>query len=497
MAGKCQLKRWCDIFPGNEIPPGEIPVARLYRHHGKIPTSDVGGAKVFFAIRGQIWDGHDFIPAAIQRGATAIIGERFPELPPQVYGLKVPDSSIAWAEAQRCWYGFPDRSLRTFGVTGTAGKTTTAHAIRHLLGERCGCMGTVEIAWGTHSEATDRTTPSAKLVFSHLRRMADDGCDSVALEVSSHGLMQHRVFGLPFDCAVFTNLSRDHLDFHGDMDAYFDAKLRLFDGRNGAVPKCAIVNGDDPYGQKLITLLPECITVGKSAPCDWQLLNCERADSGMVVHFSHGGRPHSFQMALLGTFNAMNLLQALAAAAHDCPDRLPEFLERISTFNPVCGRLQRITTADGGEIFIDFAHSPEALGQTLTALRQNRTGTLWTLFGCGGDRDRGKRPQMAKVAEANSDFVVVTDDNPRSEAPKTIAAEIVQGFCKKNHRVIHDRREAIFFAIESLRAHRGTLVIAGKGHERRQIFRKHFIPFSDVEVATEYLTNTNPPNAAI
>jgi UDP-N-acetylmuramoyl-L-alanyl-D-glutamate--2,6-diaminopimelate ligase len=183
----------------------------------------------------------------------------------------------------------------------------------------------------------------------------------------------------------------------------------------------------------------------------------------------------------------MNLLQALAAVTHTCPDRLPEFLERISTFNAVSGRLQRIPFPGGGEIFIDFAHSPEALEQTLVALRQHRTGTLWTLFGCGGDRDRGKRPQMAKIAETHSDFVVVTDDNPRSEAPETIAAEIVQGFCKKNHRIIHDRREAIFFAMESLRIHRGTLVIAGKGHEKRQIFRSHSIPFDDVEVVAEYL----------
>ncbi|MDR2677302.1 MAG: UDP-N-acetylmuramoyl-L-alanyl-D-glutamate--2,6-diaminopimelate ligase [Puniceicoccales bacterium] len=493
------MKRWCDFFPGNEIFPAETSVAGLYRHHGEIPTDEVPGIKIFFAIHGPVKDGHSFVGAAIQRGATVVVGEHFTELPHQIRGLKVSDSSIAWANAQRCWYGFPDQSLRIFGVTGTAGKTTTTHAIRHLLGERCGCMSTVEIAWAGHVEQADQTTPDAQLIFSHLRRMANEGCDSVALEVSSHGLMQHRVFGLPFECAVFTNFSRDHLDFHGDMDAYFDAKLRLFDGRNGEVPRCAVINGDDLRGQQLITLLhgQKYVTVGKSDPCDWQLLRCEQTELGMIVHFSHAGKIHSFRTALRGAFNAINLLQALAAAAHDCPERLQEFLERISTFVPVRGRLQRLTLADGGKIFVDFAHSPGALEQTLMTLRQHQTGTLWTLFGCGGDRDRGKRPQMAKIAETHSDFVIVTDDNPRSEAPGTITDEIVQGFCKKNYRIIHDRREAISFAIKSLRTHRGALVIAGKGHEERQIFSDHSVPFSDVEVAAKCLAETNPIGVVI
>jgi UDP-N-acetylmuramoyl-L-alanyl-D-glutamate--2,6-diaminopimelate ligase len=485
------MKRWCDIFPGDETFPGEAPIAGLYQHHGRIPTGEDPGIKVFFAIPGPIRYGHDFIAQAIRRGATAIVGEHFFELPSPVRGLKVPCTSITWAEAQRRWYDFPDRSLRVFGVTGTAGKTTTAHAMRHLLGARCGCMGTIEIAWGDHAEPANRTTPDARSIFSHLRRMADEGCDSACLEVSSHGLMQHRVFGLPFECAVFTNLSRDHLDFHGCMDTYFDAKLRLFDGRNGTIPKYAVINGDDPHGQRLIALLrgQTCVTVGQSDPCDWRLFRCEWTDMGMIVHFSHAGETHSFSTTLLGIFNAMNLLQALAAVAHTHPAHLPEFLKRISTFAPVCGRLQRIPVPGGGEIFIDFAHSPDALEQTLTTLRQRRTGTLWTLFGCGGDRDRGKRPQMAKIAEAHSDFTIVTDDNPRSEAPEAIAEETVRGFRGKNYRVIHDRREAIFFAIKSLPTHRGTLLLAGKGHERYQVCGGQSAPFSDTETALECLKN--------
>ncbi|MDR2341150.1 MAG: UDP-N-acetylmuramoyl-L-alanyl-D-glutamate--2,6-diaminopimelate ligase [Puniceicoccales bacterium] len=481
------MKRWCDIFPENEIFPSDIPIIGLYRNHEHIPIGE--GVKVFFAVCGPVRDGHDFIDAAIKRGATAIVGERLPELPSQVRGLEVSNAAIAWAEAQRNWYDFPDRALRIFGVTGTSGKTTTVHAIRHLLGERCGCLGTVEIAWTGHVEPAGQTTPDAQLIFSNLQRMADAGCDSVGLEVSSHGLVQERVFGIPFECAIFTNLSRDHLDFHGDMDAYFDAKLRLFDGRNGSVPKCAIINGDDPHGRKLITLFrgQKCVTVGKNATSDWQLLGCESTGFGMTVHFIHAGRFHSFSTALLGTFNAMNLLHALAAVANAYPGRLAEFLERMSTFAPVCGRLQRIAAAGGGEIFIDFAHSPEALKQTLMALRQFCKGGLWTLFGCGGDRDRGKRPQMAKIAETNSDFVIVTDDNPRSEAPEAIVGEIIRGFRGKNYRVIHNRRDAIFFAINSLIKHRGTLLIAGKGHERQQIFSNRTTPFSDMETATECL----------
>jgi UDP-N-acetylmuramoyl-L-alanyl-D-glutamate--2,6-diaminopimelate ligase len=483
------VKRWCDIFPGSGIFPAEMPIAGLFRHHEQISTDEGPGIKVFFAVSGPIRDGHDFIAAAIQRGTTAIVGACLPELPPWVRGLKVPDVSMAWAEAQRRWYDFPDRALRILGVTGTSGKTTVVHAIRHLLGERCGSMGTVEIASGKHTEPAGQTTPDAQLIFSFLRRMADEGCDSACLEVSSHGLVQRRVFGVPFECAVFTNLSRDHLDFHGDMDAYFDAKLHLFDGSNGSVPGCAIINGDDPHGQKLVSLLrgQKCVTVGKNTTSDWRLLLCELTDSGMIVHFFHAGKAHSFPTALLGTFNAMNLLQALAAVTNAYPGRLMEFLERISAFAPVCGRLQRVAIPGGGEIFIDFAHSPGALEQTLMALRQRCKGTLWTLFGCGGERDRGKRPQMAKIAEAHSDFVIVTDDNPRSEEPAAIAGEIVRGFRGKNYRVIHNRRDAIFFAINSLLKHRGTLLIAGKGHERWQIFRERSIPFSDLETVVECL----------
>jgi UDP-N-acetylmuramoyl-L-alanyl-D-glutamate--2,6-diaminopimelate ligase len=483
------VKRWHDIFPGNEIFPADASVTGLYRHHEQIPTDVEPGIKVFFAIPGPVEDGRNFIGAAIQRGVVAIVGEHSSNLPEQICSLKVPDASVAWAEAQCRWCEFPDKSLHVFGITGTSGKTTTAHAIRHLLGAHCGLVSTVEIAWDKHVEPAKQTTPDAQSIFSSFRQMINEGCDSVALEVSSHGLAQHRVYGIRFDCAIFTNLSRDHLDFHGHMDAYFNTKLRLFDGRNGIIPKCSVINGDDPRGQQLISILcgQKYVIVGKSHQADWQLLHCERTNFGMIVHFSRAGKNHSFSTALLGTFNAMNLLQALAAVANDCPWRLPEFLDRISSFVPVCGRLQRLSVESGGEIFIDFAHSPDALEQTLTTLRQRYACPLWTLFGCGGDRDRGKRPQMARIAEIYGDFTIVTDDNPRSEAPELIAEEITRGFRRRNYRIIHDRREAISFAAKSLLTHRGILIIAGKGHEKSQISRGLSIPFSDVEIVSESL----------
>jgi UDP-N-acetylmuramoyl-L-alanyl-D-glutamate--2,6-diaminopimelate ligase len=517
------MKYWGYLFPANKCFSFTTPVEGVYRHHEQIPFEKSGyGLKIFFAIRGPKQDGHAFIGAAIRRGASVIIGEniKFPtktsnlrpksapeaKLPSEDTWLEpshpplkinVPDSAIAWAEVQRRWYGSPDRSLRIFGVTGTAGKTTVTHAIQHLLGENCGRMGTVDIAWKNWCSSSPQTTLDASLTFSFLQRMAIAGCRSVAIEVSSHGIMQRRLWGLPFECAIFTNLSQDHLDFHGTMDAYFDAKLRLFDGRNGSIPRHAVINGDDPYGQQLTAILRKrgqsYATVGTDPNAHWQLLNCKRTASGMQVHFRHKNHCYSFSTTLIGDFNGLNLLQALAAVAEKIPlasDEGAVLLERISSFTPVKGRMQRLV-AGAGEVFIDFSHSPAALEQTLITLRERSQGPLWTLFGCGGNRDRGKRPQMAAIAERYSDFVVVTDDNPRDEPPENITDEITRGFSKNNFRVIHDRKEAIRWAVESLLAHRGTLLLAGKGHENAQLIRRQVIPFNDVSVAQECIKACN------
>ena len=466
-----------DIAP--DAPP--IPVVALaYDNRRVVP----GG--VFFCVRGFTRDGHDFAADAIARGAVALVVDH-------PLGLGVPevvvdDVRAAMAPAAARLHGDPTATLRTIGVTGTNGKTTTAYLVRALLeaaGERTGLLGTVTSIVGGQPHEVTRTTPEAIDLQATFAAMRDGGDSHCVMEVSSHALALGRADAIHWAAAIFTNLTQDHLDFHPTMEDYFAAKCKLFvEGR----PQVAVVNIDDPYGARLAAelrgVVPKLVTVGIDAP-DAQLraTGIESAFTGST--FSAGGR--RLRSPLPGRFNVMNSLSAIAAVRALGVDDAT-----IAAALPAAGRVPgRFEPVDEGQEFavlVDYAHTPDSLENVLAAARPLTAGRLLCLFGCGGNRDRGKRPQMGAIAARLADSTIVTSDNPRSEDPGAIVEEILSGIADRSDtEAIVDRRAAIERAVE-LAAPGDVLVIAGKGHEQGQEFEDgRKLPFDDATVAREAL----------
>ncbi|MDR1438313.1 MAG: UDP-N-acetylmuramoyl-L-alanine--D-glutamate ligase [Puniceicoccales bacterium] len=485
--------KWSHIDP--KIDHGRnFLIRNLCNHHEQIcPYSLEMGGDVFFAIRGKRFDGNAFVEEVIRRGARAIVSEEPSKkfFPNELIWHQVSDVAAAWTEAQRRFNGNPDKNLKIYAVTGTAGKTTVAYAIQQILGNSCGRLTTIDSQWKDRTFPSPMTTADARQSFANFREMLSDGCDTVAVELSSHGLCEKRLFAIPIEAAIFTNLSHEHLDYHSSMEEYFDAKIRLFDGRNGSVSNCIVTNGDDTFGRRLLKLLKEknisAAAVGTSHRCQWRLLSCKNLREGSIIRFCHGSKCHEFFTKLIGDFQGMNLLQAIAATAHAVD--LDLALSRLEQLHPVPGRMQRIVPDFGGEIFIDFAHKPAALECVLRSLRRRRKCVIHTLFGCGGERDREKRPMMAAIAERYSDFSIVCEDNSRNEPREKIFAEIIGGFRRNNFSCIPDRQRAIHWAVHALKKHRGMLLIAGKGHEtiHETVQGKSFL--SDCVAVEENLKN--------
>jgi UDP-N-acetylmuramoyl-L-alanyl-D-glutamate--2,6-diaminopimelate ligase len=482
--------RWSQIFP--KFPgtvPADLPIFQLADHDRDFrPAGGSNVAKVFFARRGVRHDGHHHIDAAIGNGANIVVGDRSKEreLPAGASGLWVDDVQSVWVDAQRRWYGCPDERLRLHMVTGTNGKTLTVFALQHLLGDHCGRMGTVDMAYGKRIFPATATTPDAPDFYKFLHNASVAGCTHVALEITSHALAQRRLQGVAPATAIFTNLSHDHLDFHGTMEDYFDAKCSLFDGRAGPLPRYSAVNGDDPFGRRLIATLPDAITFGSAADCDWQLLSCEPIPSGIALRLRAFHRTYAATLPVLGRFNAMNILSALAIASLYEPVEL--LLDRLETFRPPPGRMERIPLPNGAIAIVDYAHSPNALEAALRAIRWHfpkRRSLL--IFGCGGERDRTKRPIMAKIGENFADFVIVTDDNPRGEDPEAIAGEIYAGFRSLGHVKILDRTKAIALGVRLAVRWNAVLFVAGKGHESIQTVGSRSIPCNDREIVEKLL----------
>jgi UDP-N-acetylmuramoyl-L-alanyl-D-glutamate--2,6-diaminopimelate ligase len=457
----------------------------------------VSPGMVFVAIRGQRADGTAFAADAASRGAAAIVAETAAPPGITVPWLRTTDARLALAELAALFYGRPSDQLTVVGVTGTNGKTTTTYllaAVFDAAGMPCGRIGTVTFRVGSGAGGerdASHTTPEASEIQRLLREMADHGCRACAMEVSSHALVLHRVANMRFAAAIFTNLTRDHLDFHGDMAQYFAAKRRLFEMLPSGAP--AVVNVDDPRGVELAGSLKRVMTFAIDRAADVRATNVHSSLEGLAFSVETPRGAMDMRSPLVGRPNVYNILGVVAAAvALDLPARAIE--EGIARLERVPGRFQIVSAStDDVRVVVDYAHTDDALKNLLETARPLTSGRLITVFGCGGDRDRTKRPLMGAVAGRLSDFVVLTSDNPRSEDPGRIIDEIKLGLAPapepgapKRHTTPFvtnpDRRLAIEQAIRSAKA--GDLVIiAGKGHEKYQVIGDRTLPFDDVEAA--------------
>jgi UDP-N-acetylmuramoyl-L-alanyl-D-glutamate--2,6-diaminopimelate ligase len=468
-------------------------------------SSRVAPGALFFCVRGQRADGHDFAASAVERGAAALVVERRLELPvPQVM---VADARAAMAPIAVRFWGDPTATLRVAGITGTNGKTTTAFLIRHILeaqGIQTGLLGTVKSIVGGVEEEVERTTPEAIDLQATFRRMLDAGDTACAMEVSSHALSQNRTDGVRFAVAVFTNLTQDHLDFHSDMEDYFRAKRLLFvpEAGNQMTPAVAVVNVDDPYGARIAADLREAsepplrtFSPSGSSEADYRALDASFDASGSRFRCAWPGGEAEVRTPLAGHFNVENALAAIAAC-HALGVSVEAAAAALGDADRAPGRFEPVEDGQPFAVLVDYAHTPDSLDNVLHAARLLTERRLICVFGCGGDRDRDKRPKMGEIAARLADRTVVTSDNPRSEDPEAIIADILAGIPgyasgnghgREDIAVEPDRRAAIAIALAE--AEPGdTVVIAGKGHEQGQEFeggRK--IPFDDRTVAAELL----------
>jgi UDP-N-acetylmuramoyl-L-alanyl-D-glutamate--2,6-diaminopimelate ligase len=439
---------------------------------------------LFFCVPGLRADGHDHAAAAVAAGAVAIVVER-------PLGLGVPevvvaDARTAMARVAARFNDDPSRRLRVVGVTGTNGKTTTAFLVRRLLeaaGEQCALIGTVKTVVGGRNEELPGTTPEAIDLQAAFARMLDAGDRACAIEVSSIALELHRADAVHFAASIFTNLTQDHLDFHPSMEAYFAAKRRLFE----AEPGIPVVNLDDEYGRSLAAGLAEPVTYAVDREADYTARDVRFTLTGARFVLSCAEGDREVQSPLPGRFNVSNVLGALAAV-HRLGVPLATIAAAMPDIEPVPGRFQPVDEGQPFAVLVDYAHTPDSLENVLATARALTGGRLICVFGCGGDRDRGKRPQMGKIAARLADIVLVTSDNPRSEDPEAIVADVLSGAVGTAEvEALVDRREAVGRAIE-LAGEGDVVVIAGKGHEQGQEFADGAkLPFDDVRVAQEAL----------
>jgi UDP-N-acetylmuramoyl-L-alanyl-D-glutamate--2,6-diaminopimelate ligase len=444
---------------------------------------------MFVALRGEKSDGHEFIGQAIEKGASVIVAER-EEQNPRATCLVVENTRTALADFAATFYGYPERKLKLAAVTGTNGKTTTTFLVKHICenaGLRCGLIGTVRYEIGERVLPAIRTTPESLDLQELLAQIVNAGGKAAAMEVSSHALAQDRTRGLEWNVAVFTNLTQDHLDFHGTMKSYFEAKMKLFTGLGSQKKKrkpTAIVNIDDRYGEQLLQKIDKripVITYGMGMRAEFRASNYRVESSGTSYQLDARGKSYLVRVPLIGRFNVANSVAALAAA-NALGINLRDAVFSLGKSPQVPGRLELVPARRQFQVFVDYAHTPDALGNVLKTLRELEPHRLIAVFGCGGNRDRQKRPLMAEIVDRHADYAIITSDNPRKENPDTIITEIEKGFRSTHFEKIVDRTEAINRAIE-LAQPRDIVLIAGKGHENYQEFADHTIPFDDIQVA--------------
>jgi UDP-N-acetylmuramoyl-L-alanyl-D-glutamate--2,6-diaminopimelate ligase len=483
-----RLMELLSVLPEADVQRTSDPeIARI-----RYDSRKVGPGDLFVALRGEKQDGFEHAGDAIARGAAAIVSERpVPaDLDRRVAWVRVanPRRALGLLASQRA--GNPAEKLVLAGVTGTNGKTTTTMLLEALLARRhgsSGFLGTVAYRTGRRELAAARTTPEAPEIQELLAEMVREGTPAAAVEVSSHALSLERVAGCRFDVAVFTNLTRDHLDFHGDMESYYEAKKRLFGMRKESA--AAVVNLDDEAGRRLASdVAPPVVTFSAAGREDAAVRAAStRCDlSGTSLEIAHAGRSFSVASALLGRFNVENLLAA-AAAGIALGMKGSDIAAALAAVRRVPGRLEPVEAGQRFPVLVDYAHTEDALIRLLTAVRELTDKKIVLVFGCGGDRDTGKRVPMGRAAGRLADIAIATSDNPRSEDPEAILAEIEKGLIESGATKslkIADRREAIRAAI-GLANPGVVVVIAGKGHETTQVIGDRVLPFDDRLVAAE------------
>jgi UDP-N-acetylmuramoyl-L-alanyl-D-glutamate--2,6-diaminopimelate ligase len=447
---------------------------------------------MFIALKGEEKDGHDFIYQAIEKGAIAlVVNETFDQFMfhKNIITIRVPNTKEAVYKIAEKFYGHPAKFLEIIGITGTNGKTTISFLLDKIFtysGYHSGIIGTICYRIGNREIPSINTTPDPLSLQKYMREMVQSGQDVLILEASSHGLSQGRLNGIRFDCAIFTNLGKDHLDYHKDMENYYQAKKLLFTHllkKNGS----AIINIDDDYGLRLYKEFPgQKISYGFSSRADIRVEEYKMSFKGIHFKAEIMGKKIDIFSSLLGVHNIYNILAAIAVA-HVYTLDLSKVLYAIENFTGVRGRLERVFGSSQIRVFVDYAHTPDALEKVLSTLRELKKGNLWIVFGCGGNRYREKRPLMGEIASRLADKVIITSDNPRDENPLEIIEDILSGIKDKEKcEVIPARKEAIEKVIESAQAG-DVILIAGKGHERYQIVGNLVIPFDDCEIASRAL----------
>ncbi|MBU9712418.1 UDP-N-acetylmuramoyl-L-alanyl-D-glutamate--2,6-diaminopimelate ligase [Evansella tamaricis] len=453
-------------------------------------SRDVTEGSLFFCISGYTVDGHDYAPQAVKNGAVAIISEK------KLDGIDVPviivrNSKRAMAIISSCFYDYPTEKLKVIGVTGTNGKTTTTHLIEKILSDhhkKTGIIGTMYMRYDGKEVPVKNTTPESLLLQKGFSHMVESGVEAITMEVSSHALEMGRVHGTNFDVAVFTNLSQDHLDYHGTMERYAHAKGLLFaqlgNGyRNGNQP-LAVMNMDDEYFTQLETMTAAPImTFGINGEADMKAVDINIHEEGTNFKLVLGSNSVPVNMKMTGTFSVYNALAA-AAACYSVGISLENISKSLASLEGVSGRFERVELNQPFHVIVDYAHTPDSLENVLHTIREFAKGKISVVVGCGGDRDKTKRPLMAEIAERLSDYVYLTSDNPRSENPMDILKDMEHGMKGKDYKVIKSRKEAIYEAVRNAETDE-IILIAGKGHETYQTIGTVNHHFDDRLVAKE------------
>lgn len=482
--------------------PQELEITGLHYDSRKV---EPGG--MFFALRGGAADGHDYIEAALAAGAVAVVLEQQRSLPAGVAAIYVTDARLAMARAAAAFYGDPTSDIPVIGVTGTNGKTTVTYLVEAILrasGKNPAVLGTINYRLGDQKLPSLHTTPESVDLLATIAKFRAAGADALVMEVSSHALEQRRVDGVQFDVGVFTNLTPEHLDYHGSMANYLASKQRFFTDLLPRSKGRGVLNLDDPQVTELAAALPEALTCGRHAAAAVRAEAAELSLQGISARVVTPAGVLQLQSRLLGEFNLQNLLCAVAVGtALELP--LEVIAQGLTEAPQVPGRLEQVENDRGALMVVDYAHTPDALEKVLATLVALQPRRLLTVFGCGGDRDRTKRPVMGEIAARHSDLVVVTSDNPRTEQPLAIIEEIKAGVLRvfsqewslveaaqgagQGFVCLPDRRSAIDFAVDQLQPG-DLLLVAGKGHEDYQIIGRERIHFDDREELRRALTRS-------
>ena len=477
---------------GQMVATHEVQIHQICYDSRKVVRGDL-----FVAIHGTQSDGHQYIDTAIQNGAKVVVLDNETAHPDPyfmhlgVVKIVVPDSRMALAQMSANFFSNPSAGMTMIGVTGTNGKTTTSTLIKAVLessGRQAGLIGTIEYLIGNERYPATHTTPESLELQELFSKMTEKKCDAAVMEVSSHALEQHRTDGIHFQAAVFTNLTQDHLDYHLTMDNYFAAKSILF--KNLSPESWAIINIDDPYGVKLLDQTPaRVITYGTSGIPNIKAENISLSMKGITMEIVHGGERIPITTPLMGRFNVSNILAAFGVGIALGIDKkiIRQAFEQGTRVN---GRFEPILTPDGRTVIIDYAHTPDALQKTLSSITDifgKQSGhNIITVFGCGGNRDKTKRPRMGKIVSELSDITIITSDNPRNEEPEQIIRDVIAGIVPERTVLIEpDREKAILMALEQSKPG-DVVLVAGKGHEDYQIIGSKKIHFSDREIIEMY-----------